>query len=477
MTAVRSLALALLLVVSAAAPLAGAAAGASGHAEFEDSVVRGGQEETVEIPIAVSGDAVRVTVGSEDVNFVAHATVADADGDSTVTLRLDMATAGNGDASSYLSVPGGDALRSASQETPEIEPPLDAGSYDLSLGPPEDPMDIATLIVEAPSDRGPNYINRTTSADARTTTPGKNGTTLVYEGDELELAAEPGQTVRGETALAPGTELDVRLRSLGENFFVEADHVTVSQYGTFEATFDLTGVEPGTTFEVDVRGDGRRLLTRPGRVTGCDGGCPTPEETDRAATEGLPADEIAIASHVEVTQTHEVLIPFTLGDADAVTLVVGGESVNYRAVATVRDQDDDDRAVVTFDTGYAGNDAPTLLPGDSDTRVDRDSTAESELPDVLAPAAYPIRVYAGTNATGEPAANGTLVVYEAPSAVGSTTTTTVTATTTVNDSTTITDTSNDALLAGSTVWGVGAVLTGGILAVVGVGLVLGFGRG
>ncbi len=472
---VRALALVAVLVAASAAPLAGAAAGASDHAEFERVVAHGPQNGTIGIPISVPTDAdgVQVTVGTENANFTAHAVVADADGNGTVVLRVDTATAGNGNASSYFSTSEGDALRSATQETPTIEPPLEPADYVMSLGPPDDPVDKATLIVEAPSDDRPNYLNRTTTAGTRTTTPGANGTTLVYEGERLSLSAGTGQTVRGETALEPGTELTVRLRSTGEHPFLERKPATVSQYGTFEATFDLTGVPAGTTFEVSVRGDGSQLVSRPGRVADCAGGCPTTTERDRAATADLPADEIAVASHVEVTQTHAVEIPVTLGDADAVTVVVGGEEVNYRVQGVVRDYDGDARTIVRFNTRAAGFDERELGLYDAGRWQSIENYSETPLPSLLAAGEYPVRVYRGTNTTDDPAAEGTLVIYEAPSAVGSPTTTSATPTTASTRADGTTDAPDGSLLAGSTLWGVGAILAGGVLAVVGVGVVLG----
>lgn len=475
--AVRALALAALLAVSAAAPLAGAAVGASENPEFEDTISAGYQNETIGVPISVPEgvDAVRVTVGTENENFTAHAYLADADGNGTVVLRVDTATAGNGDASSYLSVSEGDALRNATQETPATEPPLDPADYAMSLGPPDDPVDVATLIVEGPRDDQPNNITDETTTDRPTTTVSVEGTTLVYQGDVLELEAAADQVVHGETRLDAGTEVTIRLRSAGEHPFLETAEATVTEHGTFEATFDLSDAEPGARFEATVRADGRRLAVVPGRVVACERDCPTETEPDRAATEGLPADRIAVASHTEVTRSHVAEIPVTLGDADAVTVVVGGDPVNYEARGVVRDRDGDSRVVVQFHTDRAGFDFPTLEVLDDGSERLPETWSESSLPRLLAAGEYPVRVYRGTSTDGEPDAEGTLVVYEAPSAVGSTTTTTTAATPTVAD--TGNDTRDDAgLFAGSSVAGVGAIALGGVLAVVGVGVVLGMFR-
>lgn len=469
--------LAALVVGAAVAGLAPGVAAADGP-EFEKVIVVADHDETAAIPMTVPGDdPVRVSVGSEDVNFRVTASVVDADGDGSVVLRLDASAAGAGDPGSYLSVSDGDDLRNATQHTDDIEPPLAGGDYDLSLGPDDDPADVATLVLEEPSDDRPNRLNRTDD-DRSTTTLSVDGTTLVYEGDELELEAAADRVVHGETHLDAGTEVTVRLRSTGKSPFLETADATVTEYGTFEATFDLSDVSPNTTFEASVRGDGRRLAVVPGRVVDCDGGCPTPSERDEAATGELPADEIAVASHAEVTQAHTAEIPVTLGDADAVTVVVGGDAVNYEATGVVRDRDGDSRVVVEFHTDRAGFDAPTLSAHDGGSPRAVETQSESSLPQLLAAGDYPVRVYRGTSADGDPAAVGSLVVYEAPDAVGSATTTTTVAPP-AND-TGGDDDGNDAdenaVADASRVSGLGAIALGGVLAVVGVGVVFGLFR-
>jgi hypothetical protein len=84
---------------------------------------------------------------------------------------------------------------------------------------------------------------------------------------ELELAAESGQVVSGETDLEPGTEVTVRLRSSGENPFLMQERVTIDEDGAFEATFDLSGVEPGSPVDATLRADGEPIDEASGEVT------------------------------------------------------------------------------------------------------------------------------------------------------------------------------------------------------------------
>lgn len=88
-----------------------------------------------------------------------------------------------------------------------------------------------------------------------------------HDGDRLTLEPAEGQTIQGQTDLAAGTELSVRLRSSGENPFLKSQTATVDESGAFEATFDLSGVEGGTTFDVVVHHDGSRLMNTTGEVS------------------------------------------------------------------------------------------------------------------------------------------------------------------------------------------------------------------
>lgn len=87
-------------------------------------------------------------------------------------------------------------------------------------------------------------------------------------GTEIRLEAGPEQTVRGETTLEAGTELRVRLRSTGETptKFIKSQATTVTETGTFRTTYNVSGIEPGTAFEVTVRGEETVLANATGQV-------------------------------------------------------------------------------------------------------------------------------------------------------------------------------------------------------------------
>ena len=100
-------------------------------------------------------------------------------------------------------------------------------------------------------------LTRVPVTEANQTADRDHDTTLDYDGDRLTLSAAPNQTVAGETDLAPGTNVTVRLRSSdAANPFLRMLTATVSDDGRFTATTNMTAVEPGATFEATVRYDG-----------------------------------------------------------------------------------------------------------------------------------------------------------------------------------------------------------------------------
>ena len=89
-------------------------------------------------------------------------------------------------------------------------------------------------------------------------------TDLTVVPPRLSVAADPGFTippwngstlaVAGETNLAPGTELELRARSEAPDTFLRTHPTTVSENGTFGATFDFAGVSRGASFPLWVLG-------------------------------------------------------------------------------------------------------------------------------------------------------------------------------------------------------------------------------
>lgn len=96
-------------------------------------------------------------------------------------------------------------------------------------------------------------------ASSETAANGSVSATIVHDGP-LVVRAAPNQTVRVKSNAPAGTEMTVRLSS-GRFNLLKASQVTVGSDGTATATFNLSGVEPGTTFTATVSEDAETEVT------------------------------------------------------------------------------------------------------------------------------------------------------------------------------------------------------------------------
>ena len=239
--------------------------------------------------------------------------------------------------------------------------------------------------------------------------PWSNNTTIVSDGEEPTLQSAPDQTIRGETSVDPGTEIVVVLE--GPTFYKSAT-TTVTDQGTFVASFDLRSLSSGVTVGVSAKtnpadGPGKKLVATTGYV-GCDDDCQS-RSKDEATVD---PNETDLQSITEVTQGRVASVDVSFGDADALTVSIGGPSVNYVVNGTVHDEDGDGEATVLFYTGRAGTDAPTLGVVDAGQRRVVEASAETSLDSPLAPATYEVTLHRGTDATDDPVEVGQIVVFE-----------------------------------------------------------------
>lgn len=140
-------------------------------------------------------------------------------------------------------------------------------TVDLSAAAPGDEVRVLVLT----GDR--ELINTTTTLQApandttdATSTTGRNGTELRYQGDAVTLRNGPDQRISGETDLPSGTQVRIRLQSAGRTPLVRQSTTSVAADGSFSAAFNLSRVEPGTELTISVVHDGEQLLTVPGTV-------------------------------------------------------------------------------------------------------------------------------------------------------------------------------------------------------------------
>ncbi|WP_363466899.1 BGTF surface domain-containing protein [Halogeometricum borinquense] len=306
--------------------------------------------------------------------------------------------------------------------------------------------------------------------------------TIVHEGDTLTLHQSTGQTISGETTLPEGTTLSIRMRSTGDTSpaFLRVSETTVTEYGTFEAHFDMSEGPKTGTFEVTVSHDGDSLTETEGKIVPCDSNCTDVTVTEHdTPDEGMQPspDRVDMVPVVEVTQTRTARIPVTFGDKEKVTITIGSEEVNYKYIATLQDRDDDGRAVVLFDTENAGTNRTTVTVLDDGGEYPVDAREEWQIPSLIDPGIYDMELYAGTNTSSNPATIGSLAILEAPPANPAPTETKVTETTTQQTTNTAASMrkSTGGVFGGDSA-GLAAIIGGCVLGVVGIGALLGLFR-
>jgi hypothetical protein len=244
------------------------------------------------------------------------------------------------------------------------------------------------------------------------------------EGGTLTVAAGPGQLVTGTSDAAAGTALSVRLTSAGDTRpqFLKTARAVVRDDGTWGTTFNFSRQSAGDTFELDVvvptaagvDVDGRVVTQVDGRVVACEGDCsdgapratPTPSPTPTAApaADGDAGFETSIPT---VSRGRTAALAVRFGDADALTVVLGGQEAGYELVATVRDGNGDGRTTLYVDTAAAGRDGATATVAEGDRVTVRSEVA---LDARLDADEYDVALHRGESRDGPRVDVGTLVV-------------------------------------------------------------------
>lgn len=168
-------------------------------------------------------------------------------------------------------------------------------------------------------------VEGATGTDAHDgSTESANGTAFVFDGERLTLAALENETVRGETALDPGTDLTVRLTGSGSSPFLLQETATVTDDGTFAATVDLVGVDNGTEFTATVRHDDEAVAEAEGLVVG--------GKNDVSSTNESAGNWTAVSQNETERDTDSAFNTTLDYDGEALTLdsapnqTVGGET-------------------------------------------------------------------------------------------------------------------------------------------------------
>jgi len=188
--------------------------------------------------------------------------------------------------------------------------------------------------------------------------------------------------------------------------------------------------------------------------------CPScPSGDDPATGQQWPDDGSLVARPlVRARPGGAARIPLNVRTA---TVAVGTDEQGYRLEATVRDENGDGRVALLVYPRNAGTAAPTVAVGDADSvTVSRETDRSSPLP----AGPYDIAVWNGTATTGEADDVGTLQLLESNG----------TNATGTRESPSVGPT--NAVGGQRFASGLGAIAVGGVLAVVGIAVVLGFTR-
>jgi PGF-CTERM protein/surface glycoprotein (TIGR04207 family) len=131
-------------------------------------------------------------------------------------------------------------------------------------------------------------------------------------GEPVNVSASATQTISGETTVAPGTELSLRVRSSGDTqpSFLKTATVYVSENNTFSGTFDFSEQEVGDTFEVTVRNGPADSVSADGNIV--EGGAAT--ETEMTETDAPDTETDAPDTETDAPDT-ETDAPDTETDA------------------------------------------------------------------------------------------------------------------------------------------------------------------
>ena len=151
--------------------------------------------------------------------------------------------------------------------------------------------------------------------------------------DEIQVAAEDNQSITGTTNVAPGTEIDVRVRSdddASTSFIQNDEDIVVSTNGTFEANFDFSETAVNDTFTAEVR-----------------------QAAFDADSDGTVVEEVQEPATFEVSDLSPSEATATAGDSVTVSATIEntGEAEGTQDVALTLDGEELDTQEVTLAGG------------------------------------------------------------------------------------------------------------------------------
>ncbi|WP_135854166.1 DUF7827 domain-containing protein [Halorussus salinus] len=255
----------------------------------------------------------------------------------------------------------------------------------LNVPPTEVPLNRGRLVVDESgnqfflvidSDRleeGAQYSANFTISSANPYVEEGNGTSLVSNftvvnrstsfDQPVQVPASSDATVSGTSTLAPGTELNIEAFNTGRNPFLKRQTATVSEEGTWEATFDFSDVPTNTSVTMTI--DEPRA-----RVTGVVGG----EATGQAggAADGEAGDQDTGAADETTTTAEETAAEETTTEMETETAAEetttaegagGAETTEADGETTTEETATETEAAVADDTTTVAEAGTAPAPG------------------------------------------------------------------------------------------------------------------
>jgi len=270
--------------------------------------------DTAEVGLAVpDGGVFSVIVDAPGEQFSVEVTAGyspdDADGENPVVL-LDTGNVSSDEPDDYLSVTNARVHRITVHEHDIEDGDLPGGQYELRAirGPDRS---VATLDVAPTVSLG-----------------------FERELSQSDVVRDPVRTVAGETGLAPGEELEIRITSTGRDSFRIVSGAVVAEDGTFETTVDLGPVPAGAGFEVTAHHDG---VTRARREVRLLGDLPAPvggRQVSDGITFAYGGDQLRLDAAAGQAISGET----DLGEGEPITVVLRSPESHLRVVTAEVDR-------------------------------------------------------------------------------------------------------------------------------------------
>ena len=331
---------------TAAPPGGGTAPADGGNATFNRSTVTQdrGDIAAVELGLTNASEAT-VTIGSRAVNYEANVTVADADDDGELTLLVNSYLAGTvaNETRTYDTLAGADAIVGTNRTTEQLDTPLEASSYNLSVAVEGRETDTATL----------RLAERSTDELVTWTAPAASFGN-VTNASEVAVALDDGRITTTDT-VASGDVLVLQSKISGVYGALAAANVTeLVERGMFNLTIRQTNPDTNRrpkrlVLDRSLANDSIRVIPDPDndvlyvnvdtRAAVFERGPPRPGdefETELTVREGSPlaASNQSIAANVTVVGAELSLGDVSLA-ADAGQVVTGTTSVAPGSEVTV----------------------------------------------------------------------------------------------------------------------------------------------